>query len=517
MPSLKAITIQEIDLFNARLLSNFSKLSNAQYFKLVNDEFYKIEESKASSSRDDVSKSSKDSYDRRLLRAVDRKNLEGNNANISMKTSSEESYDRCFLRNTDRKILEGNNIDNEINNTSSSKRKLRKSNKDSDRSILRLTDQNLEGNNVDFTDHFLRLVETPLDFCVSHEDLYKYGVVSNSDTTSKIVKLLRDTHGFEEGLDYQILNEMVNEGGRGQNNKKVYMMTPDVFKICLMRCRNTKRYANHYLKFERVHVYYQRYEKAYLNHIINGKDDKIDELKADLKEQARLAEIERQEAKERDRLNNEKFNELLRITGTTLNEIGEIKDICKDTDIQLGEIVDVVDTISTNIKKVCSTDVRGALADVEEKTEFILIQHETNLNAFKFLRGKKAYNDNKLKKTYSNYNVVKRDYDANPMTLFNSIKSRVYEEFLDAIRDSDFRDLSQVETQEAIDELKKVSIKNINITLINGYTPKELYHLIDVVINEKYNALKKTNELAEETKEIVSDTTTNMKGVYRKK
>ncbi len=41
--------------------------------------------------------------------------------------------------------------------------------------------------------------------------------------------------------------------------------------------------------------------------------------------------------------------------------------------------------------------------------------------------------------------------------------------------------------------------------------------MIDVVINEKYNALKKTNELADETKEIVSDTTTNMKGVYRKK
>ncbi len=108
MPSLKAITIQEIDLFNTRLLSKFSKLSNAQYFKLVNDEFYKIEESKASSSNDVVSKSSKDS----------------------------------------------------------------------DRQPLRVVDQNLEGNNIDFTDHFLRLVESPLDFCVSHEDLYKYGVLS---------------------------------------------------------------------------------------------------------------------------------------------------------------------------------------------------------------------------------------------------------------------------------------------------------------------------------------------------
>jgi hypothetical protein len=371
MPSLKAITIQEIDLFNTRLLSKFSKLSIAQYFKLVNDEFYKSNDAstKASSSNGDTTKNSKDS----------------------------------------------------------------------DRPLSRAGDQNLEGNNIDFTDHFLRLVETPLDFCVSHEDFYKYGVLSNNKGTTHVLKLLKHTHDFEEGIDFQLVNEVVNDGKRGHNKKKTYIMTPDVFKICLMRCKNTNIYANHYLKLERIYVYYQRYEKAYLNHIINGKDDKIDELKADLKEQARLAEIERQEsekfrleaqerdleARERDRLNNEKFNELLRRTGATLDEIGEIKDICKDTDLQLGEIVDVVDTISTNIQKVCSTDVRGALADVEEKTEFILIQHETNLNAFKFLRGKKAYNDNKLKKTYSNYKVVKRDYDANPMTLFNSIKSRV--------------------------------------------------------------------------------------------
>ncbi len=62
------------------------------------------------------------------------------------------------------------------------------------------------------------------------------------------------------------------------------MMTPDVFKMCLMRCNKPRKYADYYLILEKVFVYYNRYEKAYLNFLCSGKDDKIDNLTMEVRE-----------------------------------------------------------------------------------------------------------------------------------------------------------------------------------------------------------------------------------------
>jgi hypothetical protein len=380
---------------------------------------------------------------------------------------------------------------------------------------------------IDFIDYFLRIVKTPFEFCVNSEELIKYGVIKDTNNTSHVLKLLTQVHEFEPDIDFKISTETVNNDKRGKKYKKSYLMKPKVFKLCLMRSRNTNRYANYYLQLEDIYVFYQDYEKAYLNHILNGKDDKIDELKSDVRnlkddikeqnlkaeeyrqraeEYQRKAEIDRQEAKERDRLNNEKFNKLLERTGATLDELEEIKEICQDTGIQIGEVVEAIDVINDKIDKTCKDNVRPALKNVEEKTEFVLIQSKMKPNEFKFLRGKKAYNDKTLRRMFDgDYSLIKREFDANPMTLFNEIKIYISDELKNAKKNLNTKGMDATQRQQARLALEKVKIKNIDIELCNGFTPDDFNVLIDRVIQEKFVVFEETIVLMDAKKGVVKN------------
>jgi hypothetical protein len=152
----------------------------------------------------------------------------------------------------------------------------------------------------EFASQFLSWVDTPDEFCISHTELSNYGVLSsknNDKDSSRIKNFFTKTHSYVEGVDYIVVEEVVNNGLRGQATKKTYMMTPDVFKMCLMRCKNTRKYADYYLILEKVFVYYHRYQQVYdktlYTNMLNGKDDKIDKLSIEMKEQARKAEEDR--------------------------------------------------------------------------------------------------------------------------------------------------------------------------------------------------------------------------------
>ena len=86
------------------------------------------------------------------------------------------------------------------------------------------------------------------DFCIHHDMLYLYGVLS--ECTTYDVKRLLEQYQFEEGEDY-ITNRNVaaaHQGGSINN----YFLKPDTFKMCLIRSLKTRKYTRYYLFLEEV-------------------------------------------------------------------------------------------------------------------------------------------------------------------------------------------------------------------------------------------------------------------------
>ncbi len=139
---------------------------------------------------------------------------------------------------------------------------------------------------MSFMDYFLELSKEENDgqFIVHHDKLIEYGI-----TTSDRSRNIRDrlvSLGCTESEEFLLLNiQQQNKTGSGGSNKKVYMLTPEAFKKCLMRARNHKThtinaeiYANYYLFLEKVITYYTKYQLDLANALSRCKDDKIDSL-----------------------------------------------------------------------------------------------------------------------------------------------------------------------------------------------------------------------------------------------
>jgi hypothetical protein len=266
-----------------------------------------------------------------------------------------------------------------------------------------------------------------------------------------------------------------------------------------MRSKHSDRFAKYYLQLEVVYFYYQKYEKAYLNHMLSGKDEKIDRLQEELKEQARLAEIERQEAKERDRISNEKFEKLISMTNTALEELDDVKEVCEDTKQELAETRDAMDRgitgLRTIIAKACDNIRAPDIDRPKERPEFVLVQNNKNVNEFKFLRGTKKYNDNAMKTLFKgDCTMITRQYDANPVTLFNLIKATIRDDLKMANKTAIKKNMNSDQKILIRNGMVKVEIKSNDIKLKNGFTPSQLYELIDMIYIEKYDAYRASLE-----------------------
>ena len=114
---------------------------------------------------------------------------------------------------------------------------------------------------ISFIDDFIELVDKD-DFCIPHELIYKYGVLSERDAHD--VKRLLEQYNFLENEHYIVYREdAVNlkgdqKGGIPQNK---YLLHPNVFKKCLIRSLKIDKYADYYLLLEKVLKYYNEYQK----------------------------------------------------------------------------------------------------------------------------------------------------------------------------------------------------------------------------------------------------------------
>jgi len=183
--------------------------------------------------------------------------------------------------------------------------------------------------------------------------------------------------------------------GGSNGNKKEYTLTPKAFKLCLIRAKNSKRYAKYYIMLEDIFYYYNDYQNLYKEKILSMKDVKIDKL---------------------------------------TNQVGDLTNQVKEL---LG---------SNRIQ---------------------------------------SYNDSRLNKKYANeYNIIKREFNANPVQLYNSLKENVKKEYkIEKERIKADRRIRN--KRELYRNLEKIKF-NRNTISIERMTLNELLDRIESIANSKF-------------------------------
>jgi hypothetical protein len=157
-----------------------------------------------------------------------------------------------------------------------------------------------------------------------------------------------------------------------------------------------------------------------------------------------------------------------------------------DAKNQLDDMNDKMDDIKVSFKDKCDNAV-VPLDNLKERSEFILIQNKNNPIEYKFIRGIKSYNESRLKRVFNgDYNLVKREFDANPITLFKTLKIIVKEDN-DKLMKS-FSKMSMFQKKIEYSKVETIRITGITITLFNNFSQSDLISLLERVYNEKYDS-----------------------------
>jgi len=202
---------------------------------------------------------------------------------------------------------------------------------------------------ISFMEYFLSICDRKNEFIIDQEKLKEYNVIT-SGSSSKIKRAL-EQYGMIEGKDYlvdNVVQQKKRDENRGGSNKKQYMMTQKSFKICLIRSKNSYKYADYYILLEELIKHYIGYERAYNAKIISMnkkvilmKDDKIDTL----------IQETRQQSKKMDEQSKE-IRELIKHTKHTNTELGNVTTELVTVNTELGNVTTELVTVNTELGNV---------------------------------------------------------------------------------------------------------------------------------------------------------------------
>ncbi len=319
---------------------------------------------------------------------------------------------------------------------------------------------------ISFMDYFLYLCNHKSEFVVEHEKLKEYGVLTSMKTSNNIKRSL-DQFDLIENEDYRVLNveQPVVQGG--VSIKKSYILTPRAFKLCLIRAKNSKKYANYYLLLEEVVDSYNEYEKLCKDNMLKAKDTKIDELNIKLDNQSK--------------------------------QISELLQYARDTNEKLEETNDTLDNLNDKMEDVKEafeeTANRSVPSPKNEKDnhEFVLMQSKQNVNELKFMRGMFERNQRVIDTKYKEYNIIKRDYNANPIQLFKMFKETMKEKYR-IEKQSIVEDKSLKNKVELKKKVEKIKFTGCSMLLRESYTLENLMDELQKVCDEKFSTVKESFE-----------------------
>ena len=322
---------------------------------------------------------------------------------------------------------------------------------------------------ISFMDYFLELCDHENEFIVEHIKLQEYGVLTNINNSNNIKKTLDNSLMLIENEDYLLRNVSQQDSKKkhGGNNAKEYKLTPYAFKLCLIRSKNSKEYAKYYLLLEQVFKNYQEYQIMYQKVLLSGKDEKLDEMKVDMKNMKST------------------IDELLGYAKETTEQNEELLDKVDEMNDNINDIKDTMDDMKEAFKDTADRSVPSPKNE-NEKHEFILLQHKELLNVFKFIRGIQKLNESKINTKYSEYNIIKREYNANPIQLYKMFKETVKENYkLEKQKITNNKKLKN--KTQLKKEVEKIKFNGNNFELQYNYTLNDLLDKINEICNEKFN------------------------------
>ena len=143
--------------------------------------------------------------------------------------------------------------------------------------------------NIIFMDYFLEICNKDDEFIIDHSKLKKYKIITSG--RSNDIKECLNRLELIENVDFIVrVIPQQQDITKGIKNVKEYMLTPYAFKLCLIRSKNTKVYANYYLLLEKVFKYYNDYKIEYTKIILSIKDAEL--LKLTKKNKKKSKKIE---------------------------------------------------------------------------------------------------------------------------------------------------------------------------------------------------------------------------------
>ena len=115
---------------------------------------------------------------------------------------------------------------------------------------VKVLNENFFNIDISFIDDFIDMVDKD-GFNISHEMLFKYEVLTKSETSNDIFRIL-ERYNFEDTVDYLRKIARVDDG---RTEKIFYMLSSDVFKIICMRSLKTKKFSRYYILLEKCIKY----------------------------------------------------------------------------------------------------------------------------------------------------------------------------------------------------------------------------------------------------------------------
>ena len=321
-------------------------------------------------------------------------------------------------------------------------------------------------------EYFIDIIKHKNEFYIHHDKLKEYGVINT--IKSNDIKVCLKQFDLIENEDYQLRNvpqsRLPNQHGGSNGNSKVYHLTPKSFKICLMRAKNTKKYAFYYLFLEECIMYYNEYQILYKNILLSGKDTKIDNLNIQIDSQS------------------ERIDELLKRTGDIYNQNEDIKEQNEDLKEDINDLDDKIDDLTDRVDDL-KEDKHEKCDDDNDNHYFSLIKIKEK--EYQTVRGLGNYNDKIIAKFDDKDIKINKEYTPNAVTLFKRGKMDTKNKLnlkLDVIKNNK-KLKNKMPLKRAIRAKEKFIFKSSKIVLQTG-TEQELVDYFTNLNNERYDEFK---------------------------
>ncbi len=241
---------------------------------------------------------------------------------------------------------------------------------------------------ISFKDYFLEIIEDEEEFVIHHSKLLDYGIMISTRSSSVLSKL--QALDMVETEDY-VMHTICERGKSGAQKRNIYMLTPEAFKMCLIRSRcfpgqgtDPKVYAKYFILLEKIIILYEVYQSTYKEKKKEAENVKLH------------AELEEMRA-ENGKLHAEKL-ELQTKLGEMQAELQKYKNgvFDKSNKDELQYIcVMIRDTEDSVLVKVISQKLRGIHQAVEQ----------SKMEGYSVMLEKTVVNDHNFKKTLKEYNL----------------------------------------------------------------------------------------------------------------